>query len=553
MNKLAANRQIKNATNVEMGGGLFVALLLSLGAAISLFNPLFFLGTTSYWHQSNQDITQYITGFNAFLHEPWQWPLLRISSINWPEGTLITFMDGIPLYAVFLKVLLGGPNAPFFNPYGFWIVLCYLLQGVGAWWVCREAGERSWIALIVLSIVLACYPAMSFRLDHTSLMSQWLIVFAFATYLRSSRLDRVALAVWTILITCAFYINIYLFTMVSVVFCADVLRFSLRGHTWRQLASGSMPYLILAVTLPITMLPLPLGAGGSEWGFGYYSMNVLSPLVGGQLLHWPNPVAHSGQGEGFNYLGVFLVAAFVYTLVMNSKLNRALLTHHQVLAIMLCLVYLYSLSNRIYIGSVHLVDIYMPGWTSIVTGQFRASGRFFWIVGYAIVIYTVLSVVRHRKGQFTTILLLGMTALHLWDLGAHREQIRQRLAVTPAPLVSYEQWDQFLGADVATLYFYPPFRCGDAHFTDTLLPTMKYAVDRGLNISTGYVARAIKPCDGFREQIAAAVHDDTNVFVFLKEAFPEIESVNKLFPSQALPTCMEVGYALLCKRKDARQ
>lgn len=527
---------------------MVLAAGLALAFAMWLYSPDFLLGTSAYWQQQDEDITQYIAGFNAFVREPWQWPLLHISSINWPAGTLATFVDIIPLYAAILKLFSHGTDTSFWNPYGAWITICYLLQGFGAWWICREAGMKSWIALVVLTLLLASFPALSFRVVHTSLMSQWLLVFALAVYLRSTRQNRLAWKAWTALVFFAFYINIYLFSMLSIVFIADVGRFMPQAG-WRKSALAlGFAYGLLILSLFATMLPLAASASLKDSGFGYYSMNILSPFAGGKVLQWPHPQGHDGQGEGFNYLGVFLLGLCIYGVTLIARHDRAFWIRHKALLIALILVTLYALSNRIYIGTVHLFDIYMPPWTTLLTGTLRASGRFFWLAGYAVVVFSVVTVYRHVPARRASLLLAIVLLLQIWDLGPHHLRVRDKIArQSPNALLSKTAWNRFLGNDIKTLYFYPPFRCGTASPHSTLLPTMLYAAQRKLNLSTGYVARAVKPCNNYKDEITSAT-DDSIAFVFLRTEFKDIGKIEQLFGEKLSVACTEIDFAYLCKR-----
>src|SRR5471032_795476 len=67
---------------------LLLAALLSVAFAAWLYSPEFLLGHAAFWQQQNGDITQYMAGFNAYVQEPWHWPLLRLTSLNAPQGTL---------------------------------------------------------------------------------------------------------------------------------------------------------------------------------------------------------------------------------------------------------------------------------------------------------------------------------------------------------------------------------------------------------------------------------------------------------------------------------
>jgi len=532
--------------------GLIVAVLIALGYAWWLYGYPMLSGSSPFWWRDNADITQYLAGFNAYVHEPWHWPLLRLNSLNTPDGTLATFLDTVPLYAAILKLV--HPGAGYWNPYGLWIALCFTLQGVGAWWICREARVRSWAALAALSLLLASFPALTFRIAHTSLMSQWMLVFALAIYLRSVRLGRVALGSWALLLVGGFYINIYLFVMASAIFAADVLRqwllrppygLAVGRPAWRApLLAPVIVYGLLFVSMWITMLPMPPGAGGREWGFGHYSMNLLAPLHGGMLLHFPNPTAHDGQGEGYNYLGVFLLALTAFVVKLRGQRDPAFWRRHGALLVTLVLLAAYALSNTVYLGNAQLFSLRLPHWIDGLTATFRSSGRFFWPVGYAIVVFTVLGAARHLRTAQAAMVLTAVVALQLWDLREHHERVRGAVAQAGGHAIDPARWNAFLGPDVKALQHYPPFRCSDSTPSKALLPVMAYAVQHGYPLSTGYIARASKPCDNHGAEIARL---PANVAVaFEKQAYPHQQDAERMMGANA--TCTDMDIVFLCRR-----
>jgi hypothetical protein len=532
--------------------GLLVVLLLGLGFAWWLYGYPMLRGTAPFWWRDNADISQYLSGFNAFVHEPWHWPLLRLESMNVPNGTLVTFLDAVPGYALLLKLV--HPGKGYWNPYGFWLALCFMLQGVGAWWICREAKVQRWPVLVALTLLLLSFPEFTLRFGHISLMAQWLLLFALAVYLRSGRLGRLAVVPWTILLIGTFYLNIYLFAMSSAIFAADILREALRAplHTpqgraslRRAAAAPLIAYGLMFASMWITMLPMPPGAGNPEWGFGYYSMNLLAPLHGGGLLHLENPIAQDGgQAEGFNYLGIFLLALTAWVYKLRQRRDPAFWRRHRALLVILIVLTLYALSNIVYFGSVRVYTLDLPSQLSKVTTSFRVSGRFFWPVGYAIVLFTVLGVARYVKGWRGAALLAAVVVLQFWDLRAHHATVRALAAESSPAKIDAARWDAFLGKDINTLYYYPPFRCGKTPATDALLPTMIYAVQHGIPMSTGYIARSAKPCTGYDVEIGSL--PASTAVAFEKQEFPLLEDVQKLMGSNA--NCADMNIVFLCRR-----
>lgn len=532
--------------DVNGAPGLLLAAALGLGYAWWLLGYPMLRGTAPFWWRDNADITQYLAGFNAYASDAWRWPLLRFETLNTPEGTVATFLDTVPLYALFLKLVRHG--APYWNPYGFWIALCFTLQGVGAWWVCREARVRNWAALAALALLLASFPALTFRISHTSLMSQWILVFAFAVYLRSSRLGRLATPAWILLLVGAFYINIYLFVMASAIFGADVLRQLLRtpasaASLGRALLAPVAVYGVLFATMWITMLPLPPGSGSAEWGFGHFSMNLLAPLHGGHLLQLVHPVAHDGQGEGFNYLGVFTVGLAVAARQLLKRRDPDFWVRHGAMLGVLALLWMFALSNIVWLGDTRLYALQLPEWMTVVTSTFRASGRFFWPVGYAVILFAVIGIARHLHAWSAAALLAAVVALQMWDLQTHHHYVHKIIAQQSAPSIDEARWNAFLGTQTRALHYYPPFRCNETAGSHALLPVMAYSVKHGYPFSTGYIARAVKSCDNYGDTIAAL--PATTAVAFEKQLFPQQKEAERLMGPGGI--CADMGIVFLCR------
>ena len=529
---------------------LLLAALLALALAHWLFSTPFMRGQLSFWHQQDNDLAQYLAGFNAYVREPWHWPLLRIESINTPDGTLATFLDTIPLYAMLLKLWQHGPDTPYRNPYALWITLCFLLQGAGAWWICREARLRSWPVLGAMTAMLALFPPLAFRIHHTSLMSQWLLLFGLAVYLRGQRLGRLATAAWLPLMLAAFYINIYLFCMLALLFAADLAHHARAGDVRRSALTALVAGGALGLSMLATMLPLGNGAGGADWGFGYYSMNLLSPFSGGRLLHFPHATAHDGQGEGYAYVGVFVLLAAGYAVALRRGLDPGFWRRHRALAVTLALMAVFSLSNMVYLGKNELFHLDLPAWTAKVTSVMRSSGRFFWLPGYVLTAFTVVTLARHLPPRRCAALLLALIALHVWDLRPHFDDVRRVVTTPAAEPVREALWDGFLGSGTRALQVYPPFGCDKGPAVKTLLPTMVYAVKRQMSISTGYLSRVKKPCDNYATEIAGITAPST-AFVFIKNDFPERQQIDRLLGGPSAASCVEADFAWLCKRTPA--
>lgn len=524
--------------------GLWVSLILGIGFTIATFGLPFILGVSSYWQTEVDDVTQYIAGFNMYFAAPWQYPLLAFNSLNYPQGTSATFVDAIPLYALVLKLVLPASLAPF-NPYGVWVALCFTLQAVSAWWISRELQVHSWAFLISLVVLFLVSPALMARIGHISLMSHWIILFALTLYIRSRRLESLQTMAWVVLLVPAFYVNIYLFAMASGIYLATLLSIDIIRDR-RTLVAFALPFVGLIATLFVTLLPLPTGEVTREGGFGYYSMNLLAPVLGGSLfqVHARDAL---GQYEGFNYLGLGVLFAFVAALQVCHRQNWIFFRRHWSLFALLMGYTVYALSSEIYFGTIQILTIEYPKFLDVITSQFRASGRFFWPVGYALVIFALLVLYRHLRLSVFVATSLLLVLLQLGDLKERYTVLKTTVARQSVPRMDYPVWDKTLGERVRTLYFYPKFKCGAQSPHESLLPTMKYAAERGYNLTTGYIARYTPRCDGIGEEIAAS-SGDTSAYIFVKKEYESSEKINSLLPIDIALQCREVDFAFVCSK-----
>lgn len=532
--------------NIKLNSTGYFGLLCVAGISffyiLITFGYHFIIGDSSFWATESDDVTQYIAGFNMYFTSPWHFPLLAFDSLNYPLGTRATFVDAIPLYSFLLKVFLPSSMAPF-NPFGVWITLCFLFQGIAAWWIARELGIKSWWFIIGLLAVFLTYPALLLRIGHTSLMSHWILLFAVALYIRSYRLQKLPVTAWTVFLVCAFYINIYLFVMASGLYLTAFL--SIRSALFsRSLLFFPVPYVVLVVSMFIMLLPFPPDGVATDTGFGFYSMNLLSPFIGGGIFDVQGHVM-PGQYEGFNYLGLGVIIAFVTAFMLIKRRDKTIVRRHWALLALLVGYTVYALASNVYFGSELVMLVHYSELLDPITSQFRATGRFFWPVGYCIVIFSFFVLYRYLSRQTFALMVVALVCVQWIDIYHHYQSLRVGLIRQQTTKMDYPLWDKELGTGVKTLYFYPKFKCGqDPH--NTLLPIMKYASIKGLNLNTGYISRYNPNCHDYDAEIAQSSRSDS-AYVFVKNEYADLAALNKFFPIDTPPACKEVDFAYVCR------
>ena len=528
-------------------GGLLFAISLATLFIIYTFPTGFITGNSSYWLSQHDDITQYIAGFNAYFNEEWHFPLFKIDSFNYPLGTRSTFVDIIPIYSLLLKLIL--PKSLFgINPFGYYIALCFIAQGISAWLILRVLNINSYIALLTLSTFFILCASLLARLGHISLMSHFLILLSLTLYLRSHQKPYQLIA-WTVLLTVAFYINVYLFTMSLTIFFATIVTNFKRLQPKQNLTQLFTPLLFITITSYLTIFPLPSGEFAQDFGWGYYSMNLLAPLHGGAFINILN-AEMPGQYEGFNYLGLGLISLFVYALYLQKKYDRDFFARHRYIFILFILFFIYSLSHEVYIGTYKIITINYPNFLDSLVHQFRASGRFFWPVAYAIAIFSIVMVLRHTNSKKAALILLLALLVQVADL-------RQRVSlfiqttnrVSPTHL-NFKNLKKAIGKDIKHIYFYPKFRCSKLPPHNTILPTMLYASQNSMTINTGYIARYQPDCNDTKKEISASSLKDS-VYIFAKAEYTQ-EQINNFFNKRTNINCSQIDLVTICKEEQTK-
>lgn len=269
-----------------------------------------------------------------------------------------------------------------------------------------EVGVRSkLIILLGISIVLNS-PVMLQRFAQMSLMNQWIIVAFLAVYLRF-RLegDRKKFGLWSlVLLALAILYHAYLASMLVSMFTAVVVREIVKEKRHRLewtawLAGGALTCFLTMYIAGYFVLTGQgtLGAGG----FGEYSMNIFAPFFpayqGGIIPSIFNLDATGGQYEGLNYFGagVLLLLLFCGATKWRQILQTA--SNHKSLTLVLCLMTLYSLSNKIYAANSLLASYPMPEMLLPIVNTFRVAARFFWPMYYAVILIIIVYSARNKN------------------------------------------------------------------------------------------------------------------------------------------------------------
>lgn len=459
---------------IILGAGFFLSVY-----GIKILDPTFIDWTME------GDAAAHFLGWHFFRSEPWTFPLGKIRSYYFPHGTSLVFTDSIPLLAIPLKVF--SPFLPsVFQYHGIWIFLCFILQGLFAAILLRRITTNSYFMFWGILLCLLS-PVMFIRSGgHESLSAHWVILAALYLYfLRNT--PRTSLK-WLLLLVITTLIHFYLLAMVICIGAGFILKCFLEndGDIKSLIKMGMVNLLAIVIVMwSVGYFIFEFKYVFGQWG--HFSMNLLSPFN-------PSPypstfsktiqLATSGQYEGFNYLGVGLLLMIMISLYEISR-NRSIFVKTRDLPLFLISLFLLllSVSDKITIGDLVILDVRIPFFSRVVGGLVRASGRLFWPIFYMIILFTFAIIVTYHSRKRAIVILIISSLLQFVDfLPILKMQDYVSLRTWETPLRS-PLWEKMIeGYDHVA--FVPPDIDGDDY-----VPFAFLAATFGKTINVGNVAR----------------------------------------------------------------
>lgn len=476
-------------------------------------------------------------GQRYFLAAPWGWPPMQADALA-GANTMLT--DNVPVAVLLLKPFRAWLPPGFYLQEG-WIALAWLLQPVAAVYALHGAGVRSWPGTIAVA-ALSLLPTLLVRFGHTALCTHALILLALGLYFRLIRTGRG----WWMgapLLLVSLLVHPYLMAMVAAVLLAGPLSLLLARRRW--LSSAAWLALGLAVT-GSAAVAFGVGGGGLALaGHGIFSMNLLAPFTPSRSTLFPDmtfDMTGAQTGEGYQYLGagllmLLLVAAGLTAFGRGGVRWR----DHLGLVLVLLGLTLFAASGTAYLGRYQLTHF-----TDIPTfvQQFRVTGRFFWPVAYALLVWAVAVVVRGLPGRAAALVFVAAIGLQAADMPKHWRNVREGLlpqtwvidAVALAPILAAH--------DRVTLW--PIIACGVDGADRTLMQVLLLASNTAPQVNTMYVARPapVLACD------AAAVLGQPWRPGDLRIILPTAAAGTQTLVPGGERLCRRLGDLLVCSQDD---
>ena len=477
-----------------------LAVLIACCFVAYLFPASFLAGNSTVFDYG--DIAQHVSGWWYYARDSWHFPLLHTSRLNHPDGISVALTDSIPLAALPFKLLLTLFPSLFpehFHYFGLWMGLVFVGQAVAATLLMRALGAKSLFALLISVGFALTWPVIHGRYHHAALMMQSVIIFALALYFLgrhqiwpSGRVSAAFIGLTLVALT----IHPYFLPFTAGLFGAFLADQALKGESWVLQLKRLMAFGLIFV-----LTAWGLGYFGQQSGYlggygAFFYLDVIAPFCGGGKLITCGigPVFAFPYHEGFNYLGAGLLFLIPFAVLFNWRSVLAFPKRYPALLLLLVGFFLYAISNRVRYAGVEVFSFVLPAWLHWLTGTFRASGRFFWLVSQFVLFVTLASLLKQRTrpaiGVALSLLLATALVLQVKDVKPWLDRIKTE-AAKPSK-VNYADWAPVM-AQVDKVVIYPTYQCAPPHYQHYIW-VMQLAGYYGKLINSGYTARSHLTC-----------------------------------------------------------
>jgi hypothetical protein len=501
-----------------------LAAAIGFGVYLLVFGVGHLMGTSPYWELPATDSRTYLAGYRYFLHEPWHWPLFEVHGPNQPYAKNIFFTDSIPLFALLNKaVATVVPPWKEFSArayLGMWHAICYTLQACAGVAVLRSLGRRTLTSTVTGALFFLAVPAFIFRYEHASLSAQFLLLWAIALYLRTSRRSTMGWYGWWLaqLVVCAL-VNPYHLAMSLALFAAAGLRARNIGHIalWFPACLSAVGMVLVSAGFVSREVHVAMP------GFDEASSNLLSQVIPVRSLllgdgrSWANVEATQYQSEGYDYLGIGVLVLVAIALTLRRRDLLRTISRHRLLFVICLGAWLYSLSNHVYFGGQRVLTYEFPRWAHWLAEQYRSPARFVWLPTYVGISYLCGAVLLRPRRGWEALLAAFAIGFHVVDGGMGDWLAKRELTRAPKDMyLNHPPWKALIHAH-NRVEFEPTYECmldGTPNL-DKLAVEMQYiASERSLDMNGIYSARPTRDCAADAARVEQTTPQAGTLYVF---------------------------------------
>lgn len=504
-----------------------VAIVVGLVSYLILYDKYGLFFSHVYWiYSTGRDPLQHQLGWEFFRLEPWRFPLGTIKSYGYPFGTTVTFMDSIPLFAFFFKVLSPWLSKNF-QYFGLWELTSITCQMVAGMLIIREFTSSKILKILGASL-LVLSPAMMYRaFFHSSLSAHWILLLAILFVILEYR-SKMKAWLWVVLFSAAMLVHLYFIPMIIPIWGISLVFKYQRERRMRLILLE-----ILKIASLIIVIGFCTGIFGlnmsylSEDGMGQYSWNLnglINPFDTSSFLK-ELPYIKTQQ-EGYSYLGLGMILLLIISVILflikdPAKKNYRFYLPWVAVSILFML---FALSNLAAVNGYVLWNIQIPDRILNVLNMFRASGRFIWPVYYFIIIFAIIVIIRNMRVAVVAGLLTISILIQFQDLQPlfESKKINGLMEYGSSLKITNDFW-QLAGKTNRHIEIIP---------TEYYEHVVIYAVRHNMTINSGYFGRADvnameKVALYHWDEILRGISDPQTIYI-LSDAMYQSEAKKKL-------------------------
>lgn len=504
------------------------------------------------------DMAGPLLGWLHFLHEPWQWPLGRLSQPMYELSNSLSLMDAVPLVSMLLKAL-GVPDG-IYQFHGYWFLLCYLLQAHGAYLLMR-LHYRDW-QRIAFGMAFLCFsPILIYRVGHVSLCAHWIVLYSLYLSMRYQENNSKTFFLWASITLIGLMIHPYFILYTLTFAMLSFFRFLWDKERRRlpmiYLTSVLQLFLLLVLTYAVVYI---LGLNDQTLrekmvgGFHFYTSDVFmffnsggKSFLGPQLWEF-----RTGQYEGYAYLGLGIILLLFLVIYDRWGTNKKLWKQSYISSstgpclVAISLLTLFALGSNIRFFGKWLIDLrFLFDPFDQLLGPFRSNGRYIWAVVYFSIFVVVCTLPRRPQLQKKWKIILGLTlAIQLIDLTALRPSLKTSSMPSQQKLFAEIPLNAFQKIDVI-----PPQTnevvCDGYQSNSFFVPFNVYAAANRIAINSSMRAHTPKEFfqDFCKKSILAVKNnkfDDKTIYVF------QNQFLNKVKFERSLLRCQSIAGGEVC-------
>ena len=460
-------------------------------------------------------------GFEFFRKAPLvQWPITAVPKYVAGSNMIIPTENAVSnIFAKIIGIFVPGS----FQFVGFWIVLCFALQGYfGAKLLGRFVDSKSSIVFGSFFFVLS--PALLYRvgvMNHYALGGHWMILAALYLYFGTESRTRA----WVLLLFFGMLTSVYISAMLLVVFLAHQLK---KYLLTKEISAPNLVVPLAAIVVGFLVMGYA-STRSSTTGSNFFRLNVIAWFnpgysddgsFSGVLNAFGNTRIRrvfSEEWEGFQYLGTVVITGVLLGLanVRTIKLRQNWYGYAPIL-LAGSVLFVFALSNQM----VFLQQEFSYWWPSQLLDlrqMFRGATRFGWPAYYLVTLFAVVQIIRFCSVKKLKAGVAIASVLMLIESSPGIAYVRSEFSSSKTYETSIvdQKWNE-IAKTHSKVAIYPNFDLqvgevtGDAkYWIDRWFDLAKFAVDHDLSTNFGYVPRPLT--DYISEQDAQILNELENV------------------------------------------